>query len=158
MIRFRCECGRQLQADDASVGTLAQCPLCQRTAPVPSADQPRPAWGAGGIITRAQTAPDPSGRPVPDEDVPARRWIRNPFALGAAPQVRHDGDAALALGIAALFIFGVTTPFAIFFGVRALWRIYASEEELPGAWKAVAGIVCTLLSPAVVVLYVVLIP
>ncbi len=41
MIRFRCECGRQLQAQDRDIGRLAACPLCGKTAIVPERDQPR---------------------------------------------------------------------------------------------------------------------
>jgi hypothetical protein len=42
MIRFWCECGRQLQARAEDIGRLAACPACGKTTPTPDRSQPRP--------------------------------------------------------------------------------------------------------------------
>ena len=41
MIRFWCECGRQVQASAKDAGQVAVCPLCRRQMTVPQGDQPR---------------------------------------------------------------------------------------------------------------------
>ena len=50
MIRFWCECGRQLQATENMIGQAASCPLCRRITVVPASDVSRtpdfpPVWG-----------------------------------------------------------------------------------------------------------------
>src|SRR5436309_11790905 len=42
MFRFRCKCGRQLQAREEDAGRRAACPVCKRTTTVPDADEPEP--------------------------------------------------------------------------------------------------------------------
>lgn len=72
MIRFWCECGRQLQARFQDVGRLGACPLCMRTTTVPDSDQPRrqepaaPVINVHGEIFRPAPAPVRSSpAPVP---------------------------------------------------------------------------------------------
>src|SRR5712672_119787 len=67
MIRYWCQCGRQLKASEGAAGEVAQCPLCRRMTIVPEADQmrtadwppvpPRGAIGPNGEITRRSAGP-----------------------------------------------------------------------------------------------------
>src|SRR5688572_21612089 len=42
MLRFVCECGRQLQAREEDIGKKAKCPSCGAITTVPAEDQTRP--------------------------------------------------------------------------------------------------------------------
>src|SRR5688500_7248652 len=43
MIRFWCQCGRQLKSSEYTIGQPVQCPLCRRLTIVPEEDVPRTA-------------------------------------------------------------------------------------------------------------------
>jgi hypothetical protein len=82
MIRFWCECGRELQATEQYVGGQAVCPACGRTMTVPASDQPVRVASAGGYAPL-----DPrrhaieSGPPAAWQAEPRPR--RNRLATGA---------------------------------------------------------------------------
>src|SRR5262249_21033531 len=132
MIRFRCECGRELQADAARAGARGACPACRRTMTVPSSETAvaRPARaddGAGGVCAgpkhNAPDLPPASG---------GTTWAEadNPFALADAAVVddfsdedraviRREAHRALFLGFVGLAVV-VASPFAIYYGLSAL--------------------------------------
>src|SRR5262249_50615135 len=113
MIRFWCECGRQLQATEQHVGQAAVCPLCERTTTVPATDQSRPgAWQDGyaaldrgryGVATDVATArvEAPASEPEPSSGTATAAAVCGllsfPFMLGVL-----TGLPALVLGAAAL--------------------------------------------------------
>jgi hypothetical protein len=154
MIRFRCQCGRQLQAPESSIGQPAQCPLCHEITTVPDRDEvpappPRPAPSRAineyGEITR----PDDLERPAEtarrpraddwDEDVPSEFRRARPFAH--PPRTCEDANSALWLGLVGLFCCQLLGPIALIYGIKALNQINKSDGALTGTGRAVAGIV-----------------
>src|SRR5262245_21644514 len=63
MIRFWCECGRQLQATAQFIGQEAVCPACGRATIVPASDQPTRAVRPEGALDRSRHAVE-SGPPA----------------------------------------------------------------------------------------------
>jgi hypothetical protein len=146
MIRFRCECGRELQARPADAGSPARCPVCAKIVTVPDEGAAHAGRGtsAGGLCV-SPARPDgvaPAGAPSapgePDEDAPA--WAaRGPFAHRP---LCPAADAAWIIALCALvcgpLALGVG-PLAIVYGIVALRQI-AARPELPGRRRAVVGI------------------
>jgi hypothetical protein len=108
VIRFRCECGRQLQAELARIGLTAQCPACQRTMTVPLTDEPLSdspgAARGGGIALPGGVAqrPAPTRRTEEDEDAPARRPAFNPFARRSSSPSGRLAEWGLFLAVVGL--------------------------------------------------------
>src|SRR5258707_14691760 len=95
MIRFWCECGRQLQAAEQYVGQAAACPLCNRTTIIPPADQPRPGEAPRGRAVVNEYGEIDRGRAEPkrgDEPPPYRPPPRPPAQPG-----RKSGLASAAM-------------------------------------------------------------
>jgi len=144
VIRFRCECGRELQADTGSVGLLARCPLCERTTTVPAVDEPVDSAPAAderrATITRLDRKTDPPARSLPeepDEDAPARWSAGKPFARLTSRASSPDADAAFTLGM----VGGpLLAPLAMWFGIRALLQIKATGGDFSGTVEAITGI------------------
>src|SRR5262245_61549137 len=109
MIRFWCQCGRQLKASENLIGQPAQCPLCRRLTIVPESDVPRTAdfppvpprgnINASGEITRGAPAAQVATHPVP---MPAQEAPTPPRLSGLALKI---GSPLLidALAIVALY-------------------------------------------------------
>jgi hypothetical protein len=133
MIRFWCECGRQLQASEKSIGQTAVCPLCERTAIVPATDQ------ASRVAQPAGFAPLDRGRFAFDSG-PAAALQDAPAAEGG----RGSGlaTAAVVLGVLSFpFMLSVLAGLpAIVVGILALCNRRVREGELGGKGKAIAGI------------------
>ena len=161
-VRFRCGCGRELQADAGKAGVVAACPACGRELTIPSSGgegRPSPAAGGGGGIVCAAAKRGVTDRRVAADTKPPEG--DNPFALtdGSHDEdafsdedwtlIRRDTDRALILSLVGLVIV-VTGPFAIYYGVRALRRIWASGTVRGGGavdWfvdreKAIFAICC----------------
>jgi hypothetical protein len=132
MIRFWCECGRQLQAAESFIGQSAACPMCQRTTIVPSSDQPKPGAARSEITQRAEDSPRPSRAPShrqrePASPQPASGWATASFLLGL---LSFPCLLGLLAGIPALIA-----------GVIALRDRRVRAGELTGKGNAIAGIV-----------------
>jgi len=82
MIRFWCECGRQVQASEKDAGQVAVCPLCRRQMTVPQGDLPRhgPAAvspGSQQFTGRARTTSDLLRPDVPQGQATAELTSRH---------------------------------------------------------------------------------
>ena len=155
MIRFRCECGKQLQARDENAGQQAVCPGCGRRQIIPSVEEETirpgenmPAMARGEEKIRKE-------RPAlsePEDDAPRTR------------EVGTSGKAttSLVLGIASLFCNVLTGVPAVIVGILALRDIGKSRKRLGGQGLAIAGIVTacvgTLLSCSLIVPVALLVP
>jgi hypothetical protein len=156
MIRFRCQCGRQLQAPESSIGQPAKCPVCQEITTIPDRDDDPPPRSAPsrtvneyGEITRPRDLERPAERPLRsprrgdddwDEDVPSEFRRRRPFAN--PPQTCADANTALWMGLVGLFCCTLMCPIALIYGIKALNQINKSDGQLTGTGQAVTGIVC----------------
>jgi hypothetical protein len=141
MIRFWCECGRQLQAREADIGRPVACPICGKTTTVAESDQPRAAELRGEEIQTSRAAP-----PADDYDEgprePRRRRRQYADERPVARATSGLAIAALVLGILSFPCFmGVTTIPAIILGILALGKIAASQGRLGGKGSAIAGVV-----------------
>jgi hypothetical protein len=115
MIRFWCQCGRQLKANDRAVGEMVRCGLCHRLHVVPEGDLPRTAdfpplpprgsINASGEITRRAFAPAQGCSPeAPDEDGDEARmgWLSGRVVVGLGLACAASVAACLLLrGLAA---------------------------------------------------------
>ncbi len=136
MIRFVCECGKQLQAREENAGKLALCPSCQRhvTVPDPSAishetEEPLP--------SRERVQRD---RPLPRDDSETASETderRHPQPEGSSVKA----TMSLVLGILAIFCNVLTGVPAVIYGILALRDISRSRDRLTGRGLATAGII-----------------
>jgi hypothetical protein len=144
MIRFRCECGRQLQADEGQVGADARCPLCNRAMKVPRTGQPAaqaPIVRSGGFEI---TAP-PGDSSQAGKEIRLGRSEQKSFARGEADRIRRTADAALTLGLLGIFCMPPLSPLAVFYGIKTLRLIRTSQQDASEVhsdkMKAIGGIV-----------------
>ncbi len=138
MIRFVCECGKQLQARDENAGKLAVCPACQRQITVPAEAPP----AEGVQPQRFRVREEPAREEEPEiEDRPRRRQPAGNSGKAIA---------SLILGMAALLCNIVAGLPALILGILALREIGDSRGRITGRGLALGGIVaacvCTLLS------------
>jgi hypothetical protein len=141
MIRFWCECGRQLQAREEYVGEMVACPACERRAVVPEADQPKPA--ERGRADDVQTSPDRPPRCERDEDGYADRPRRRRRRVGEGdgpPASNGKATTALILGICSLCLGPLLAIPAIIFGALAL-RDSGKGDGGSGKGLAITGLV-----------------
>jgi hypothetical protein len=140
MIRFRCECGRELQARPADAGSPARCPLCGSVSDVPSPGPAPAAPAARGGAEGVTAAPAGGSDGLRgDSGAPVAKGIRK------CP----EADTALVLGFCGLFtgLFGVAAgPIAIAFGLSALRKIRESGGQTSGRWTALGGIALGVLN------------
>jgi hypothetical protein len=136
MIRFWCECGRQLQARAEDIGRLAACPLCGKTATVPDRDQPRSQEAPCNEQIQSRSAPLPLD---PDE---IGRENRRPFG-GVAQATSGLATGSLVCGVLSFPLFlGLLTGIpAIILAILALRKIGQSKGQLGGKGSAIAGLV-----------------
>jgi hypothetical protein len=90
MVRFWCQCGRQLKANERAAGEVVRCGLCHRLHVVPESDLPRTAdfpplpprgsINASGEITRRSVGP-PAEAEEDAEEAPAG-WLSVRVVLG----------------------------------------------------------------------------
>jgi hypothetical protein len=161
VIRFRCECGRELVSDAGKAGALGICPACRRTMTVPSSETAEarltPVEGAVGVCAGPRA--DAIDLPAVGGGVSVE--TENLFALADAVEeaesvrdlseedlavIRHKAWRAMFLGLVGLAIV-VTSPFAIYYGLDALRRMWVAKGQRGGAidWfedreKALGGI------------------
>jgi hypothetical protein len=144
MIRFVCECGKQLQARDEHAGLMVLCPSCQRQQQVPQAPPPavqpveaiEPAAARGGV---RRSPPPIRDEPEVEDDRPRRR-----------PPVGNSGKAiaSLILGIVSLVcgcscVAGLPS---ILLGMLSLKDIGQAAGRMTGKPMAIIGIVLGCLS------------
>jgi hypothetical protein len=130
MIRFTCECGRLLQAQDGQVGLSVSCPACGRRQIVPDA--------------RAAVRP---GAPGP-EHAPAATGVRQGVAAGAddtpeaGPAVTSGkAVASLVLGFLSFCTLLLTGIPAIVLGALALRDVGRGRGRVKGQGLAIGGLV-----------------
>jgi hypothetical protein len=137
MIRFVCECGKQLQARDESAGKLVSCPSCNRQLKVPAESPPPEGVQRGRPILRDER--EWEEEPESEERSPAQPAVNSGKAV-----------ASLVLGILSLFCNVLAGLPALILGLLAMRDIGRSRGRLSGQGLALAGIVtacvCTLLS------------
>jgi hypothetical protein len=131
MIRFQCECGRQLQARDDQAGRRAACPSCGRSQTIP--DSATDIQVAEVVPVRGKRARPARDRDLPD-DAPA-----NGKAI-----------ASLVLGCLSFLLTVLTGIPAIILGAQALRDIRRSRGRQGGKGLAVAGIATGIAGPLVV--------
>jgi hypothetical protein len=136
MIRFQCECGRQLQARDDQAGRTAACPSCGRTQPVPDPSTDIQVAEAVPVRgKRARPARDHDDRDVPD----------------GAP-ANGKAVASLVLGCLSFVLTVLTGIPAVILGMHALRDIKRSRGRQGGQGLAVAGIATGIAGSVVVLL------
>jgi hypothetical protein len=143
MIRFVCECGKQLQVRDEHAGQTVACPACQRRLTAPEETAPREAVQATRPLLRDEEGFDP------DQEIGDRPSHQQP--------ARTSGKAiaSLSLGILSLFCNVLTGVPALILALMAFGDINRSRGRVTGQGLAIAGIatacVCTLLSCGILV-------
>jgi len=155
MIRFVCECGKELQAREENAGRAVICPACQRQQQVPQlsaeAIQPEEPIELSPTETGVQTR-RPAIRQEDEFDEEEDRPRR-----AAATGSSGKAVASLILGIFSLFCNVLTGVPALIAGLLALRDINRSRGRVSGQGLAIAGIVsagvgtllsCVLLLPA----------
>lgn len=146
MIRFVCECGKQLQARDDNAGKLAVCPACQRQVTVPDESPPREGVQQG----RPTVHEEPE---LEEEEIDDRPRRRHQPAENSSKAV-----VSLVLGILALFCNILAGLPALILGILALRDIGRSRGRLSGQGLAIAGIatgcICSLLNCGLMVPFV----
>jgi hypothetical protein len=149
MIRFTCECGKQLQAREENAGRHAVCPSCGQQTLIPAANE--------DAIQQRDTARSES----PDSEKvqrkrPALSSAEEDFDRPATPAGSSGkAMASLILGILSLFCNVLTGLPAIILGLLALRDISKSRGRLSGHGLAIGGIVsasvCMILSCVIAV-------
>jgi hypothetical protein len=173
MIRFRCPCGRQLQAAESNAGQPARCPLCDRVTTVPATDEPdRPPFPNRGVNEYGEIEREDHGdyqreqeplrpeRAEPrrsferDEDYDDHRFGRRPYVT---PTTCGDANTALWMGIVGLLCCQFLSPIALIYGIKAVNQINNSEGALTGNGQAIAGIVLGVLGSLILLINVVVV-
>jgi hypothetical protein len=119
MIRFLCECGRQLEVPDGNAVKKARCPQCERVMTVPGTT-----GGAGAIqVERSQGDGEPgegiqTGR-NPDLGLPALADIKGRVSGGKGTTVSGLVVTILVLSLMSLLLLALLLP--------------ASRRRVPGA-------------------------
>jgi hypothetical protein len=137
MIRFVCECGKQLQARAEDAGKHVICPSCNRQLTAPDAPPPPEGMQQQRPIHRDEPEWEEASEM---DDRPRRQPAGN----------SGKAIACLVLGILSLFCNVLAGLPALILGLLALRDIGRSRGRLSGQGLAIAGIVtacaCTLLS------------
>lgn len=138
MIRYVCECGKQLLSADETAGKIVVCPECQRQLTVPDESPP--------------TETVQVERPMRRDEV----YVEQGQELDDRPRSQQptgtSGKAvvSLVLGILSLFCNVLTGMPAFILALLAFRDISGSRGRLSGQGLAIAGIatasVCTLIS------------
>lgn len=139
MIRFVCECGRQLQAREESAGKRVLCPACQRQMIVPDLpatsiqpEEPAVATSPREQVQRERPLLRDESEEEPDGEERPRRQPEG--SSGKA-------TTSLVLGILSLFCNVLTGLPAIIVGILALRDINRSQDRLTGRGLATAGVI-----------------
>lgn len=152
MIRFFCECGKQLQAHDDMAGKPARCPACEQTMTVPLPGSP-----SAAVQREEPGSAAPRSERVRAErpDVEEMEVDEEPERERPSPRKHGSGTsgkaiASLLLGLLSLLCNLVAGIPALILAILALRDIGSSRGRLSGRGLAIGGIVsacvCTLLS------------
>lgn len=154
MIRFTCECGRQLQARDENAGKLVRCPACQShiTVPNPPSTSIQPEEPAEAAAPRQRVQRDPPRLRDESEAESEAAESRSSQSQGSSSKA----VISLVLGILSVFCNVLTGLPAVLVGILALRDIGRSRERLAGRGLAMAGIITacvgTLMSCVIVIM------
>ncbi len=147
MIRFPCECGKQLQGREENAGRQVLCPSCGRQQTIPDASD-------DAIQARASAFTPTPGNADISPSHPRLDSSREEFISAGTS---GKATTSLILGILSLFCNLLTGLPAIIVGILALRDIGRSRERLAGRGLATAGIltasVGTLLSCVLGILF-----
>jgi prepilin-type processing-associated H-X9-DG protein len=140
MIRFVCECGRQLQAREDDVGKKAKCPSCDAVMNVPREGGPR--------RERRRRRDDLDDRPSRrDDDYDDYDDDRGPDRVGgAAGKTSGQATASMVLGLISLCLPVLPALPGLILGILALRNSAGSRGRLGGRGLAIGGIVTSCLS------------
>ena len=127
MLRFTCECGKQLQAKEEYAGQTTRCPDCGRDLRIP------------GESTAIQASPTPAERrrAPADEEMEEHESRRAPAATSG------KAIASLILGVASFPCSIFTAIPGIILGIWALRDVGASRGRLSGTGLAIGGLVAS---------------
>jgi hypothetical protein len=142
MIRFSCECGKQLQAREENAGKAILCPACQRQLRVP--DTPPSAAFQAEEPTAPAPMPErvqrnrPLRRDEPEEDEEEEFEDRPPRQTSS-----NSGKAiaSLVLGMLSIFCNVLAGLPALIVGLLAFRDIKRSRGRLGGHGLALAGVI-----------------
>jgi prepilin-type processing-associated H-X9-DG protein len=134
MIRFACECGKQLQAREEYAGRITRCPDCGRELPIPEAAE---AEGAAPLEERITPA-TPGPVPGPRSDHAEPEWEDLDTGSG---RTSGKAIASLILGIASFLCTIFTGIPAIILGILGMRDVGRSGGRVKGQGIAIAGIV-----------------
>jgi hypothetical protein len=142
MIPFKCDCGKQLQAQDHYAGQQTACPACGKvlTIPPPQAVQAEAPLPAAAL-------PDEPGERV-REGRPRRRFADDDRGPPPGPQ-QTSGKAVTSLVCGLLsFCLPLVLPnlLAVILGFMGLADIRRSRGRVGGSGLAITGIVTGILS------------
>jgi len=130
MIRFECECGKQLQGREENAGRQVLCPSCGREQIIPDSGDDAIQAGETAFTPPHVTADVPPSRPRLDSP---REDITSSGTSGKA-------TTSLILGILSLFCSFLTGLPGVILGILALRDIGRSRGRLSGQGLAIAGI------------------
>jgi prepilin-type processing-associated H-X9-DG protein len=134
MIRFACECGKELQAREEYAGRITRCPDCGREFPIPGAAEAEAAAPLEERITAVPQGP----APVPRSDHAEPEWEDVDTGPG---RTSGKAIASLILGIASFLCSIFTGIPAIILGILGLREVDRSRGRVQGHGLAIAGIV-----------------
>ena len=120
MIRFSCECGKQLRVPDESAGGHITCPVCGRDVPIPDVAEAVPASQAEQEAAYADREFGPT-------------------------QTSGKAIASLVLGLVSFVCSFFTGIPALILGIISLVEINRSHGRIKGQGLAIGGIVTGLL-------------
>jgi hypothetical protein len=143
MIRFVCECGKQLQAREENAGKAVLCPACQQQLTIPFAP-PSPT-----SVQSEEPAARPSAEPRIQRNRPALRdepELEEEEEIEDGPPRQAAGNSgkaitSLVLGILSVFCNVLTGLPALLVGLLALRDIKRSRGRLGGQGLALAGVI-----------------
>jgi hypothetical protein len=140
-IRFTCDCGKLLQAQEEHAGRLTRCPACGRELSIPQADeasQPS-AVPLSPLPVREDISPPARTRDEREEE-------DRPRPQGGSPRTSGKATAALILGLVSFCAWLLAGIPALVLGILSLKDISQSGGRLKGQGLAIAGLVMAGLS------------
>ncbi len=153
MVRFTCECGKELQAKEEYAGRQTKCPECGRNMVIPGP-------GEGIEPAEAPRMDSPRHADRGRDEARRRRWEDEEpgdrFEERQPTKTSGKAIASLVLGIASIFCSILTGIPAIILAIMGMGDISRSRGRLGGKGLAIAGIITSvvgmmLMVPAILV-------
>lgn len=149
-IRFNCDCGKVLQAQEENAGKRTKCPACGALLTIPDVDDavqasPKPAPPTpvqGRSTPRRRAAEDEEeDRDDRDEEEPEARRPKKAQSASSGKAL-----AALLLGIGSFCAWFLTGIPALILGLLSLRDISQSKGQLTGKGMAIIGLILAALN------------